>query len=433
MHNASCSPVEQIFATLPHFQITHPSIISTENPTYFSDRMGYESHRPTSQPNPVIKTANIRKPKQHYASVPIEDQDKICEIDNIFSSSLDSGQGSYDSSIPHHNYSDHPVWRPLKKGTTDKPFKASNTSSSSTFGHKLSQLFWKPKSRSSVSSESRASSTSSSNNTMTIIDPTPSRGKDSFTPDSSLSIYTNFSIDSDSHSSSSNNNNNNHRAFKTMLVEDQEDDHVFTPMFEDCGSNPRNQNVYYNVGPRLSSGSCFRPRSTNSSVSGVKSDQDEDGLPFYYNNASFSTFSKRRHSSSATCSNTFPEDRNGYLYPKKEKNTRHGNNARAEVDVHYNTDQEENSRGNGFSNESSATVVVDTCGDFVDGARKMKNNKNDEVLPGVKNPAFPLYMNRMAMAGNDCDAYCSLCSSSLFTPPNSTDPAYSKFSFFAYF
>ncbi|XP_021955287.2 uncharacterized protein LOC110851714 isoform X2 [Folsomia candida] len=334
-------------------------------------KFGYNRNR-KPPPEPITTGRGRREPLSS------EDTDAT-ELD-VFLSSCESNGGS----CFVDNLMSHPI-----KETSFESIRASarnrrNDSSSSNsdhqrkggFSQKFGQFFWKSKSKHSLGSESHVSGSST-------IDESNGPNSPRFTPDSSLSIYTN-SCEGDRHSSNSSSNSNqispkdgdeegegrstdklNGRTAPSLLFAEEERERASLYRFDDCERYAAN--MYYNMGENYTTcrvqQSSSRPRNNSVPVAATthQSSKAADGggiirdnpneIHDYYMNPTFSTFpNARRHSvaySSATSSSDnvgkakqtgrgkakkycqiidIEHDKDGYLKPLRPNEPRNSRN-----------------------------------------------------------------------------------------------------------
>lgn len=335
--------------SLKIFLNTNYDLLS-ENPTYFSDKptdVASSFNRSTSQqamqqrPRCGISSFGVTRKQSVTSYDDTEDGSEMeailssCESYNscnspdarIIPSSSRNGlarnnsQNSYTSTTNNNGYTKGSLKRNTNKNHSNTSHSqkepSTNQLKSSSSGvsslTRLGQLFKKSKSKLSVGSESHASTIDSSG-----------IGSPTFTPDSSLSIYTN-SLDGDSQSSS-----NSNQISPKHLEESMEDKFCSTYAFDDCGIFAAN--MYYNVGessvftiyhqhnnrntngsnngsggvrpiPSSSRGTLGKGATHSAGVTSDRDDEFEDCVQPYYN-TTFSTFPNPKRCSVASAAST---------------------------------------------------------------------------------------------------------------------------------
>ncbi|CAG7816922.1 unnamed protein product [Allacma fusca] len=351
------------------------------------------------------------------------------------------------------------------------PFLQGNASSGSSpsqefskkrafgFQGKLPHPFWKSKSKNSVCSESQGS-----------VSTTSDIGSPPFTPDSSLSIYTN-SVDSDCSNSST---NSNQVSPKNSMLPGMSKGHKVSGALEDQLSTYSYNNdceryaanMFYDMGD-ASSFECRVPvdRPRNISVP-LTPPFERDGVHSYYNNSTFTTFpSPRRHSvgysssyssslssnqSNASCSKReemielmplqCSSGQDGYLIPISGSSRRSNQlgkknfyvndcvtNAVVEVDVHVSDPSELTSidetmsLGQGTRTDSYSLSTGESLPASNDSGSTATIVSPTEQAHISRDRMLPLSMSRILLAASDCEPFCSLCAATAV--PTSTKTA----------
>jgi len=446
----------------------------SENPTYFSDTVPQQSSM-----DPADFYSNDSSIRRHNAfggspsaansrSTSFTPKSKPrgrTKLPSTDDSELEVFLSSCESNTSYSTFSESSNDEMSKK--TCSKTNPSNYPKGLGLGQKLGQFFWsKSKSKTSLGTQSEESCSTSG------VGSSSSR----CTPDSSMSICASSLESHSGNETAVQDRNVTLMTDQTALYRFDDCERYAANMYYNCNITGGDSTSYT---LRMKPRNYSVPLEASSLQGKRRNNAIEDCVEPYYNNMTFSTFpNPRRHSIAASSLSSssrsrknkltnseldevIEQDRDGYLRPKEPHNLRNnlshqqqayyinepggsnnsGNTSRVQVqvDVHHGSPKDSSlkrpssSEDEEFLDETSAatltattensqasTVVAWTGPSLGASWKKHTNDQSPRAnseWKEKKNTVHPMYLGRL---GNDCEPYCSLCTSSAMIGANSS-------------